>query len=199
MFLNAPSASKRPALSPTAEVFTPGLPIHTFEIIGVNHGPSRADDRHTLVRAAKADEAPPAAAVGYVYRPNRPIPNIDAHANENIGVRPLLHGSTPDRNANALTPEQAPRPAPGVIGGPCAVASDMDVLCGELRDLAIEDWQYNTFGGVFLHDVRFRQGSFSTDENVTRAFVVSGNPLDGRSAEITKIIKVCFLAPYFIA
>ncbi|KIX10374.1 uncharacterized protein Z518_01456 [Rhinocladiella mackenziei CBS 650.93] len=176
VFLDAPNPTNDPHLSPPIEVFTPGL----------------HDDFN------RATATPPAARLAGLTLTTRPVDPVpvyqvprDISANGNLGVRPLLKGRTSERNAYGLTQEQ-PQPV-GIIGGPPRlpglVADDPNILRAELGALDIGDLQVNAFGGIYLHDVRYSEGSFSTDENVTRAFAVIGNPDSFRSSKIATAFK----------
>lgn len=104
------------------------------------------------------------------------------------GVSSLLNGSTPERKANALTPEQAQPIVPGVIGGP-RVPNEVKFV----RKNQCNVGRSSRKGGhvpITMHDVRFLEGSFSTDENVTRAFVVTGVPENFRSVDIAVAFPV---------
>lgn len=45
---------------------------------------------------------------------------------------------------------------------------------------------YNNAFGTYLHDVHIAEGTFTLDEGLTRAFLVTGVPLQFRSSIITR-------------
>ncbi len=156
VFLNAPTPTNAVQLSPTAEVFTPGVLKTGVKDNTVNNG-------------AKYPRANGSAATGHHHRQG-------AQDVGNIGVRPLLKGSTPDGKPKALTREQAQVNAPGVIGGPRAADQDINAFADRLANFGIGEHRNNAYGGVSIHDVHFREGTFSTDDLAPRAFVIMGIP-----------------------
>lgn len=161
--MNPPATTKRPSLSPTAQEFTPRLPA------GLPTGHIRIGGE---------------PRAGYVRRPQ------ETGVRVNPSVRSLLRDNTPYHKANVLTLVQTrravpvPAPVAGVIGEP------VNILREQLGALQLSDLHYNAFGGIYVSDVRLTEGTFSTDENVTRAFVVTGVPTDMRSHRIANTFKV---------
>ncbi|EXJ86496.1 hypothetical protein A1O3_03447 [Capronia epimyces CBS 606.96] len=172
VFLNAPASTNIRQLSPTAEVFTPGAQTPFKKAF------------HVGTRGNVTALPMPA----YPYFPSR-VPSRGKQVNsaEDVqagGVSSLLKGSTPERKAKALTPEQAQPIVPGVIGGPRIASDD--------KDLAKAFAKLNAgraLTGTSMYHINYSQGIFSTDENVTRAFVVTGIPESFRSTDIAAIFK----------
>jgi hypothetical protein len=119
----------------------------------------------------------------------------------NIGVRPLLKGSTPDGKPKALTREQAQVNAPGVIGAPRAAEQDINAFADRLANFGIGERRNNVnggYGGIAIHDVHFNEGTFSTDENATRAFVVTSVCAPYHSTVLADAFQVTFLLPCYM-
>ncbi|EXJ80283.1 hypothetical protein A1O1_08425 [Capronia coronata CBS 617.96] len=172
VFLNAPTSRNRRQLSPTAQVFRPNArtPLNkSFEF------PVR------VVAAARTK-------THFTNSPVRGKPVTPAPVVQAGGVSSLLRGSTPEREAKALTPEQAQPVVPGVIGGP-RVGVEFKRIRKSICKIDVSDLGFNEFIGTSLSDVRFHHGTFSTDENVTRAWVVAGIPANFRSTDIAVAFK----------
>ena len=186
VFLAAPTPTKATKLSPTAEVFTPGLQT-AFKL--------------------PAEVATPAPA-----QYNRLTENIrgDNVANlgvgpAGVGVRPLLNGSTAERAT--LTADKIP-PFHGIIGAPAADPAHYGALSPDAQSPCLDRLSDRVFalgleglsrGRSHIQNVKLVEGAFSTDDHVFRAFIVDGVPRDLSSGAIAAAFSVCHPPSIFIS
>ena len=160
VFLSAPTPTTANKLSPTAEVFTPGTQSE-FDPFSIVSGPYT---QRTYLRSQELDDAALCA-----------------------GVRNLLRDSTPDEE-DCLTENQTF--TPGVIGTPTAGNFSVDPLVVHTNASIPKKVRSLVSAGPYLHSIDISEGVFSTDEQLTRAFMVANLPRDWPASQIAEAFNV---------
>lgn len=106
------------------------------------------------------------------------------------GVSKLLRDSTADEKDSLTDPQPF---TPGPVGTPTSGKGKFAGDCHTGQTAASASKTPHTLGspGPYLHTVKINEGVFSTEEQLTRAFMVTNLPRDWPTSQIAEAFNVC--------